>query len=102
LKIEGRGYRAQRTNADVEKDLIDNVFLAIKTNAFMLSVQDVYDHLAKYSTVPESWRIKNYTFDFVDCIISVIEKQILDELHKFQFHMLIVDESTAFHSSQYL
>jgi hypothetical protein len=39
----------------------------------MLSVQDIHDHLAKYTTIPESWRSNNYAFEFVGCINSVIE-----------------------------
>jgi hypothetical protein len=49
----------------------------------MLSVQDIHDHLAKYTIIPGSWHSKNYTFEFVECINSVIEKQLLDELSKF-------------------
>jgi hypothetical protein len=33
-----------------------------------LSVQDIHDHLAKYTTIPEGWRSKNYAFKFVECI----------------------------------
>jgi hypothetical protein len=32
-KIEGRGYRAQNTNANMVKVLIDNVILGIKIDA---------------------------------------------------------------------
>jgi hypothetical protein len=35
--------------------LIVSVILAIKVNAFMLSIQEIHDHLAKYTTIPESW-----------------------------------------------
>jgi hypothetical protein len=86
-------------NADMVKVLIDNVILAIK---LVLSVQDIHYHLAKYATIPESWRSKNYVLEFVECINSVIEKQLLDELRKSRFHTLIVDKSTVFHRSQYL
>jgi hypothetical protein len=82
------------------KVLIENVVLAMKIDASKLSVQDIHDYLAKYSTIPKSWRSKNYAFEFVECINSVIEKQLLDEVHKFQFHMMIVDESTVFYCSQ--
>jgi hypothetical protein len=84
------------------KVLIDNVILVIKINASMLSLQDIHEQLAKYTTIPEIWRCKNYTSVFVECITSVIEKQLLDELHKSRFHTLIVDKSTAFYCSQYL
>jgi hypothetical protein len=56
------------------KVLIDNVILAIKINASMLSIQDIHDRLAKYTTIPESWCTKNYAFEFVECINSVIQK----------------------------
>jgi hypothetical protein len=82
--------------------VLTDVILAIKINASMLSVQDIHDHLAKCTTVPESWRSKNYAFEFVECMNSVIEKQLLDELCKSRFHTLIVDESAAFYCSQYL
>jgi hypothetical protein len=45
----------QKINADLIKVLIDNVILAIKINTSMLSIQDIHDHLAKYTTIPESW-----------------------------------------------
>jgi hypothetical protein len=67
--------------------LIDNVILPMKINASMLSVQDIHDHLVKYTTIPESWHSKNYAFEFVECINPVIEKQLLDELWKSLFHM---------------
>jgi hypothetical protein len=44
------------------KVLIDNVILAIKINASMLSAQDIHDHLAEYTTIPGSWHSKNYAF----------------------------------------
>jgi hypothetical protein len=96
LKVEVTEHK--NTNANMVKILTDNVF-AIK---LMLSIQDVNDHLAKCTTIPESWHSKNYTFEFAERINSVIEKQLLDELCKSRFHMLIVDESTAFYCSQYL
>jgi hypothetical protein len=45
------------------KVLVDNVILEIKVNASMLSVQDIPDHLAKYTTIPESWCSKNYALN---------------------------------------
>jgi phage terminase large subunit-like protein len=44
----------KKTNADLEKVVIDNVILTIKINTSMLYVQDIHDHLAKYTTIPES------------------------------------------------
>jgi hypothetical protein len=60
-------------------------------------LQDIHDHLGKYTTIPECWRSKNYTLDFVESINSVIENQLLNELRKSRFYTLIVDESTAFY-----
>jgi hypothetical protein len=57
-------------------------------------------HLAKYKAIPESWRSKNYAFEFVECIKSVIGKILW--MLKSLFHTLIVDESIAFYCLQYL
>jgi hypothetical protein len=45
------------------KVLIHNVILAIK---LMLSVQDIHDHLANYTTIHENWRRKHYAFEFLE------------------------------------
>ena len=76
------------------KVLIDNVVLAIKMNASMLSVQDIHDHVAKYVTILENWRSKNYAFEFVECIDFVVKSQFMSELRQSAFHTLIIDEST--------
>ncbi len=47
------------------KVLINNILLSIKMNASMLSVQQIHDHMAKYMSILESWRSKNYAFEFV-------------------------------------
>jgi hypothetical protein len=47
----------KKTNANMVKFLINNAIFAIKINAYMLSVQDIYDHLAAY-TIPESWLVQ--------------------------------------------
>lgn len=52
--------KRERTNEEQIRILMDNVLLAIKMNASMLSVQMIHDHLAKYITLPDSWRSKNY------------------------------------------
>jgi hypothetical protein len=52
----------------VVKAVTDNVILAIKINASILSVQDIHDHLAKYTTIPESWHSNNYAFEFVGAL----------------------------------
>ena len=71
----------KKSKSDMVKVWIDNVILAIKMNASMLSVQDIHDHVAKYVTIPENWRSKNYAFEFV-------------EMRQSAFHTLIIDEST--------
>jgi regulator of PEP synthase PpsR (kinase-PPPase family) len=58
-KLRVEVTECKKTNADMVKVLIDNVILAIKMNASMLSVQDIHDHLATYTTIPESWCSKN-------------------------------------------
>ena len=52
--------------ADQVKMLIDNVLLAINMNTSMNSIQDIHNHMAKYVSMPDSWRSKNYAFDFAD------------------------------------
>jgi hypothetical protein len=59
----------KRSNSDIVKVLIDNVTLSIKINASMLSIQDIHDHVAKY-TIPESWRNKNYIFDLTSALTA--------------------------------
>ena len=56
------------SNPEQVKILIDNTLLAIKMNASMLSVQQIHDHMAKYVSIPEGWRSKNYGFEFVNSI----------------------------------
>jgi hypothetical protein len=92
----------QSVAADVVKDLIDNFILVIKINASTVTVQDIQDHSAQCTAMPEIWHSKNYAFESVECINSVTEKQLLDELPKSRFHMFIVDKNTAFYCSQYL
>ena len=74
--------------------LMDNVLPAINMNASMLSVQTIYDHVGKFVSLPDSWRSKNYTFEFVAAINEVVADEIFTELRAFLFHTLIVDEST--------
>jgi hypothetical protein len=83
-----------RSIGEQVKILIDNVILAISMNSSMLSVQEIHDHLAKYVKIPESWRSKNYAFEFVECIDAVVREAIMGEIRDSQFHTLIVDEST--------
>jgi hypothetical protein len=50
--------------------ILNNVFLAIKVVASMVSVQHIRGLLAK-CRIPETWRRKNYAFEFVECSRSV-------------------------------
>ena len=84
----------KKSSSDLVKVLIDNVILAIKLNASMLSVQDIHEHVAKYVEIPENWRSKNYAFEFVECISFVLKTELMSELRKSAFHTLIIDEST--------
>src|SRR6201995_3805164 len=69
----------QRSGEKV-KVLIDNVLLAISMNSSMLAVQEIHDHMAKYVTIPESWRSKNYAFEFIECINSVVRESVMTEI----------------------
>jgi Domain of unknown function (DUF4371) len=84
----------QRSKGEQVKILIDNVLLALSMNTSMLSVMDIHDHMAKYLKLPESWRSKNYGFEFVECIDSVVKEICMKEIREAEFHTLIVDEST--------
>ncbi|CAF91361.1 unnamed protein product [Tetraodon nigroviridis] len=58
----------KKSNPEQVKVLIDDILLAINMNVSMLSVQQIHDHMAKYVSIPESWRSKNYAFEFVNFI----------------------------------
>ena len=83
-----------QTNEEEIRILIDNVLLAINMNASMLSVQTIHDHIEKYVSLPDSWRNKNYTFEFVAAINKVVADEIFTKLRASLFHTLIVDENT--------
>ena len=93
---EAREKQIQRARSDPEqiKILIHNVMLAINTNMSMLSVQDIHDHMAKYVDLPQSWRSKNYAFEIVESINSVVQTDMISSLRSARVHTLIVDEST--------
>ena len=81
----------QRTGEQA-KILIDNVLLAISMNSSMLSVLEIHDHMAKYVTIPESWRSKNYAFEFVECIrvvTAVVQETVTTEIRISAFDTLI-------------
>ena len=93
---ESRIEAKERIKADSKmiKILIDNVILAVKLNISINSIQEINHHMAKYITIPESWRSKNYAFEFIECINHVIHQQLLKEIINSNFHCLIIDEST--------
>ncbi|KAK0041995.1 E3 SUMO-protein ligase [Biomphalaria pfeifferi] len=101
---EMRKEIAQRQQAtpDEVKILIDNVLLAIKINSSMLSVQDIHDNVGKYVKIPESWRSKNYAFEFSECVNSVVKTEMFTEIKNAAYHTLIVDESTDISVSKML
>ena len=82
-----------QTNEQI-RILMNDVLLAINMNAAMLSVQTIHDHIGKYVSLPDSWRSKNYAFEFVAAINKVVADDIFTELSVSLFHTLIVDEST--------
>ncbi|XP_078522998.1 uncharacterized protein LOC144792009 [Lissotriton helveticus] len=84
----------QRSMPEEIKILINNVLLAVKMNTSMLSVQDIHDRLALYVKIPDSWRSKNYAFEFLEAINSVIHCEAMRELRQALHHTLIIDEST--------
>lgn len=92
VRIENAGR--QKANPKMVRVLIDNVILAIKLNTSMNSVQEINSHVSKYVQIPESWRSKNYAFEFVECINQVIQNEDFDAIRKSQYHCLIIDEST--------
>jgi len=83
-----------QTSEEQIRILMDNVLLAISTNASMLSVQTIHDHIGKFVSLPDSWRTKNYTFEFVAAINEAVADELFTELRASLFHKLIVDEST--------
>ena len=63
-------------------------------NASMLSVQQIHDHMAKYVSIPEGWRSKNYAFEFVNSINEIMQNETICNVKNAPWHTLIVDEST--------
>ncbi|XP_069088049.1 E3 SUMO-protein ligase KIAA1586-like isoform X1 [Pleurodeles waltl] len=84
----------QRSLPEEIKILINNVLLTVKMNTSMLYVQDVHDHVALYVKIPDSWRSKNYAFEFLEAIKSMICSDFMAELRSALHHTLIIDEST--------
>lgn len=93
---EKKNELSHKTKSDPEqvKVLVDNVLLAIKMNASMLSVKQIHDHMAKYVSLPESWRSKNYAFEFVNSIYEIVQNETMCSVQNAPWHTLIVDDST--------
>jgi hypothetical protein len=68
----------------------------------MFSVQNIHDHMAEYFTFPESWRSKNYAFEFVEWINDVVLQTVINEIRNASYHAIIVDESTDISISEML
>jgi len=54
-----------QTNEEQIRILMDNILLAINMNTSMLSVPTIHDQIGKFVSLPDSWRSKKYTFEFV-------------------------------------
>ena len=65
----------------------------IKMNSSILSVRHINDHMAKYMTLPDNWRSKNYGLAFVEIINNLIEKEVMSELANANVHTLTIDET---------
>lgn len=64
---ENRNELSHKKKSDLRQvKVLNNILFAIEMNASMLSVQQIHDHMAKYVSIPESWRSKNYDFEFVN------------------------------------
>ncbi len=72
--------KRNKSNPEQIKILINNVLLAIKMNASMLSVQEIHNHLAKYVSLPDSWRSKNYAFEFVESMNAILQAETLESV----------------------
>lgn len=59
----------------------------------MLSVQQIHDHMAKYVSIPESRRSKNYAFEFLNSISEIVLNETICNVKNAPLHTLIVDES---------
>ena len=90
---EARVDRAKRQQTDEEQIciLMDNVLLAININTSMLSVQTIHDHIGKFVSLPDSWRSKNYTFEFVAAINELLQTKYLQNyVHPYSIHSLLM------------
>ena len=84
----------KKSDSQQVRVLIDNVILGIDMNASVLAVQKIHDHMAKYVSIPEHWRSKNYAFEFVKSINNIVQEENMCSIRNAPWHTLIVDEST--------
>lgn len=84
----------KRSNPEEIKVLIDSVLLAVKMNNSLHSVQHINEHMEKYVQLPDSWRSKNYAFEFLETINYIVQKDMFEEIASADFHTLTVDETT--------
>nr|XP_006122371.1 E3 SUMO-protein ligase KIAA1586-like isoform X1 [Pelodiscus sinensis]XP_014428732.1 E3 SUMO-protein ligase KIAA1586-like isoform X1 [Pelodiscus sinensis] len=87
----------ERQHSELEeiKILIDNVLLAVQMNSSINSVQNINDHMVKYRHIPVSLCSKNYAFEFLESINSVVHAEIMSAIRLASYHTLIIDESTG-------
>ena len=68
----------------------------------MLSVTDINEHMSKYTNLPDSWRSKNYAFEFLESINKVVQVRIMNEIRMYAYHTITIDESTDISVSKML
>ncbi|XP_067838407.1 uncharacterized protein [Heptranchias perlo] len=98
-KINGHQLSRDRVGIDSHRQL------GVQMNNSMHSVQHIHDHMAKYLQVPASCISrcsKNYVFEFLESINSVIHAEIMSEIRQSLFYTLIIDESTDISVSKIL
>jgi len=79
-----------QTNEQI-RILMDNVLLAINMNASMLSVQTIHGHIGLFVSLPDSWRSKNYSFEFVAAIHEVVaDENLQNYVNPYSIHSLLI------------
>ena len=62
-------------------------------NISLLSVQKINEHMAKYVSIPNSWRSKNYAFELIEIINGMVQDNAMADISLATYHTLTVDES---------
>ena len=86
----------KRSSPDEIKVLIDGVLLAIKMNISILSVQKINEHMAKYVSIPNSWRSKNYAFEFIEIINGMVQDNVMADISFATYQRIIASSITKF------